>query len=265
MKFYIVALFFIFAISSRGQNAALDHLYESAPKASSREMAQKRLADFVAMQVRKKETAKSEAQFLGRMVKGVHAAFLRFYKPYAQINEPFETGSYDCLTGTAVFNLVLTELGIRHQIIETNYHIFLTIEGKDQKYLLETTDKLFGLKSQPSEINTSLAHYKQNKLPAMSTGSHYYLFKKDLFRAVVASNLRGLLHFNQAVVAFNNHQLSLCVNQLVLAKENNDNPRIHELAELVSNTIALSILSDKEKYVLLTRLDDFLQPVLASR
>jgi len=265
MKFNLTALFFAFAASSWGQNAALDQLYASYPVAASRQMAQAKLADFVATQGRKRESAKSEVQFVNRLVKSVHAEFLRLYKPYVHINEPFETGSYDCLTGTAIFSLVLTELGISHQIIETNYHIFLTIEGKEQKYLLETTDKLFGLKTQASEINASLNQYKQNSLGSVATGVHYYRFKENLFRTVAPSQLKGLLHFNQAVVAFNNHNLYNCVEQLELAKQNYDNPRVHELAELVSESIVSSMLSEKEKYVLLMKLASFEESVLASR
>ncbi|MFM8913351.1 MAG: hypothetical protein ACKOE6_10630 [Flammeovirgaceae bacterium] len=265
MKLNLTALFFAFAVSCWGQNAALDQLYASSPTAPSRQIAQAKLADFVAAQSRKRESAKSEAQFMNRLVKSVHAEFLRSYKPYVQINEPFETGNYDCLTGTAIFSIVLTELGIPHQIIETNYHIFLTIDGKEQKYLLETTDKLLGLKTQASEINASLALYKQNKLAPVATGAHYYLFKENLFRAVAPSQLKGLLHFNQAVVAFNSQRLAICVEQLELARLNYDNPRVHELAELVSDAIALSMLSEKEKYVLLMKLTGFQEPVLALR
>jgi hypothetical protein len=265
MKLNLTALFFAFAVSSWGQNAALDQLYASSPTASSRQMAQTKLANFVAVQARKRESAKSEVQYVNKLVKSVHAEFLRLYKPYVHINEPFETGSYDCLTGTAIFSLVLTELGIPHQIIETNYHIFLTIEGREQKYLLETTDKLFGLKTEASDISASLDQYKQNMLGSVATNAHYYRFKQKLFRTVAPSQLKGLLHFNQAVVAFNDHNLSNCVEQLELAKQNYDNPRVRELAELVSESIISSMLSEKEKYVLLMKLASFEEPVLASR
>lgn len=265
MRLNLTALFFAFAVSSWGQNAALDQLYASIPSASSKQMAQAKLAFFVAAQVRKRDAAKSEVQFVNRLVKSVHAEFLRNYKPYVQINEPFETGYYDCLTGTAIFSLVLTELGFQHEIIETNYHIFLTIEGRDQKYLLETTDKLFGLKTHASDINSSLNHYKQNTHSLVSQGSQYYRFKEQLFRAVAPSQLKGLLHFNQAVVAFNSHHFADCVDQLELAKQNYDNPRVKELADLLSDAIVASMLSEKEKYVLLMKLASFHESVLAAR
>ncbi len=265
MKFNLTALFFAFAASSLGQNAALDNLYASVPSASSRQVAQARLADFVSAQRQKKKNAKSEVHFLNRLVKSVHAEFLRSYKPYVQINEPFETGTYDCLTGTAIFNMVLEELDIPHQIIETNYHIFLIVEGEQQRYLLETTDRLFGLKTHRSEINASLAHYKQNLLSPDASGSNFYRFKHHLFRTVAPVQLKGLLHFNRAVVAFNSHQLAICVDQLELAKQNYDNSRIRELAELAIEATMTSILSEKEKYILLMKLAGFRSPVVAVR
>jgi hypothetical protein len=245
------------AFSGMGQNAALDQLYTSVPSASSQQMAQSKLALFVNAQNIKKQSKRSEAKFIGRLVKNVHSEFLRVYKPYVQINEPFENGNYDCLTGTAIFSLILTELGIEHQIIETNYHIFLMIDGKTQKYLLETTDKLFGLKTRSSEIDAALNDYKKNNINPTMAGTQHYSFKGDLFHKVLPAQLKGLLHFNQAVVAFNTHNLSICIDQLELAKKSYNNTRIRELAELVASAIAFSTLSEKEKYSLFIKLTNF--------
>ncbi|MFM7853482.1 MAG: hypothetical protein ACKO96_16565, partial [Flammeovirgaceae bacterium] len=130
-------------------------------------------------------------------------------------------------------------------------------EGKTQKYLLETTDKLFGLKTRASEIDAALNDYKRNSINSIIAGAQYYSFKGNLFHRILPAQLKGLLHFNQAVVAFNNHNLAACIDQLELAKKNYNNSRVGELAEIVASAITFSALSEKEKYSLFIKLSNF--------
>jgi hypothetical protein len=265
MKSILTTLFFSFALWATGQNVVLDNLFKTASHSRSKEEAQSRISNFVQEQLLKKGQKKSEVQFLNSLVKNTHQQFLKTYKPYTQINEPFETGTYDCLTGTALFSLIFTELGIHHKMIETNYHIFLLIESKEGRVLLETTDRLFGLKVKSKEVDQWLEKYQQNTLTASSTNSVYYQYKADLFREISLNQLPGLLYFNQAVVAFNSHDLATCVDQLEKAKRTYDNPRIKELALIVTEAVSASLLSEKEKYSLLIQLASFRDTMIASR
>lgn len=265
MKLGLTALFLSLALWALGQNAALDHLLSTVSQSNDKEKAQSRLSNFIEEQQLKKGQKKSEVQFLSALVKSTHQRFLKTYKPYARMNEPFETGIYDCLTGTALFSLIFTELGIRHKMIETNYHIFLLIEGNEGRLLLETTDRLFGLKVKSKEVDEWLEKYHQNTLMASSTNAVYYRYQADLFREVNSSQLPGLLYFNQAVVAFNSHDLVACVDRLEKAKKTYDNPRIQELALIVTEVVSASLLSEKEKYSLLIQLASFREAMIASR
>lgn len=264
MRLLLAFAFVALAISVKAQKSTLQGLYKSASNSSSLEMAQAKLNAFINEQAIKK-SQKTELHFLSGLVKSTHQQFLKHYKPYVSINEPFETGEFDCLTGTAVFSIIFTELGIHHKIIETNYHIFLMIDGQHGKILLETTDKLFGLKTKQSEIEKCLSSYQQNLLTTASSGYQYYRYKNDLFKEILPFQILGLLYFNQAVVAFNSHDLATCINRLELAHKEYNNPRIKELVSITAQAVSTSLLSEKEKYSLLVQLATFEEPMIASR
>jgi len=248
-------LFLVFApIMGFSQGNLLPKFIETTPEGNL-ELAHVTVGNFLAAQQEKMCAAKSDVKFLKSMVNEAHKKFLKSYKSYSRFNELFETGHYDCLTGTAFFSLVLESLQFDYKIIETNYHIFLLIETREGNVLLETTDRLFGFKTHSQEVAKSLDAYRKNQLTSTSSQNRtYYRYQVNLFREVKSNQLTGLLYFNQAVVAFNNHEWIACVDRLEKAKYNYDNPRVEELSEILANSIAFSNLDEKVKQSLLIQL-----------
>jgi hypothetical protein len=253
---YFLLLVPALALSQRG---LLPSLIESAPHANP-ELIQARMADFILAQKEKMKLAKNEVRFLKSMVNESHRKFLKSYKSYSQFNELFENGLYDCLSGTAFFSVVLEELQFSYKIIETNYHIFLLIETSQGKVLLETTDRLFGFKTNPKEIEKCVSQYQENLLAsAASRKLHYYHYQANLFREVNALQLSGLLYFNQAVIAYNSHEWVTCVDRLEKARSVYNNPRVEELTEILANSIVSSKLNEKAKQPLLIHLAKYVK------
>ena len=260
-------LFLVFApIMGFSQGNLLPKFIQSAPQADAR-LIQSKIDNFVFIQKGKMKEARNEVNFLKSLVNESHKKFLKSYKAYSRFDEQFETGHYDCLTGTAFFSLILQALEIEYKIIETNYHIFLLIDTKKGKVLLETTDRLFGFKTDPNEVEKCLAQYGQNQLNTNSSQQLHYRYQVSLFREVAPTQLTGLLYFNQAVVAYNNHQWETCVERLGKARYIYDNPRVEELTQILATSISLSNLADKEKQKLLIHLGQFAShlPLLAIR
>jgi hypothetical protein len=267
MKKWIIISLFLMPLMAFSQGSLLSSLIETAPNANST-LIETKINSFIASQRERKKLAKSELKFLKSMVNESHRKFLKSYKSYSQFNELFESGQYDCLSGTAFFSVLLEELQFRYKIIETNYHIFLLIDTNQGQVLLETTDRLFGFKTNPQEIEESLNHYKENLIASNSSKKlHYYQYHIDLFREVNTMQLSGLLYFNQAVIAYNSHEWATCVDRLEKAKTIYNNPRVVELTEILADSIALSKLNEKVKQQLLIHLSKYVTdlPILAAR
>ncbi len=267
MKKCLVFSLILVPLWALSQGSVLPSLISTVPNADS-ELIESKMGNFISVQKEKKQLAKTDLKFLRSMVNESHKKFLKSYKSYSQFNELFESGHYDCLSGTAFFSVLLEELQYQYKIIETNYHIFLVIETKQGQVLLETTDRLFGFKTDPQEIEKSLSHYKENLLASNSSEKiHYYQYHIDLFHEVNSMQLSGLLYFNQAVLAYNTHDWIACVDRLEKARKVYNNPRVEELAEILADSIALSKLNEKVKQQLLIHLSKYGTdlPILAVR
>jgi hypothetical protein len=254
MKNCLHFLLFFLPFMSHSQDRLLPSLIETTPKANAT-LIEMNIDQFISIQKERKQLAKSEIKFLKSMVNASHKKFLKTYKAYSPFSSLFENGEYDCLSGTSFFSVVLDELQFRYKIIETNYHIFLLIETGQGQVLLETTDRFFGFKTSPQEIEKSINYYKENLITAGSSDrQHYYKYHVDLFHEVSSRQLSGLLYFNQAVVAFNSHDWIGSTESLYKAKLIYDNARVKELAEILINAIELSNLNNYEKQELLNKL-----------
>jgi len=266
MKKRLWLFFILIPLLGAGQNNILPSLLKTTPAANT-DLINKKVVDFISLQQAKQAKSKSEIKFLHSLFNESHRKFLKHYKPYSQFNEPFESGHYDCLSGTAFFSLMLESLQMKYKIIETNYHIFMLVETYQGRVLLETTDRLFGFKTSPSEIERCLSEYKQNIPTVSGRKTRHYQFQSRLFREVKSTQLSGLLYFNQAVVAYNNRDWVQCVYLLEKARSIYDNPRVIELTHLLVETISDVDMNEKSKQELLIHLSPFVTdlPVLAGR
>ncbi|MBI3482873.1 MAG: hypothetical protein HY015_07855 [Bacteroidetes bacterium] len=181
-----------------------------------------------------------------------HKEFLKNYRAYSQVNDIFEKGNYDCLSGTYFFANSLEQLGFSYKIYETNYHIFMTVKTSRGEVLLESTDCANGLVTDQNLIKERISKYQQSKT---TPGAQLYLSKLRLFHELLPSQLPGLLYFNRAVEAFNKNELINCCVYLEQAWKIYDNPRIEIFTPILLHSIEASSLneSSKEKLTLLLR------------
>ncbi len=253
MRWLFTLFFLLVGFFVQAQESILSALLETTPVVSS-DAIQQEMNEFTQIFLAKKADSKNEVRFLRSLVNKSHRRFLKHYKAYSQFNEAFESGNYDCLSGTAFFSVMLNRLGYSYKIIETNYHIFLLVQTNEGEILLETTDRLAGLKTNAKEIGQTLAGYKQNRLSASTAEVTYYLYQTQLFREVDALQLSGLLYFNQAVVAYNQHNWTLCSEKLAKARTAYNNPRVEELTEILFHSVSLSDIESTAKSQLLQQL-----------
>jgi hypothetical protein len=196
---------------------------------------------------KKNASAKSERAFVRYVFEKTHQRFLKNYEAYASLDETFDNGSYNCLTGTILFSLILHHYNIDHQVIETNYHIFIVAETAEGKILLEATDPLNGFVSSAKGIEERISLYKQNQLQALQRDKSYYKFRFELYNEVSLNELRGLTYYNNAVNSFNHKNLEVAVQNLVKANESYFSYRIEEFSQILLLSLQQSDLDLKTK------------------
>lgn len=195
--------------------------------------------------------SKKELAFLHKIFWSTQQTFFKTYSPYVTFNDLFIAGKYDCLTATSLYSLVLTELNLDYSIIETNYHIFIIVHASSGDVLFETTDRYHGFVPDKKEIEKRIGTYKENLIASSNPSSYLYSF--ELYKKISPTQLAGLLHFNQAVNAFNKHDWIMCADELVLSGSKYDSPRVKELATLLVQSVLCSNAKDEVRDSILQR------------
>jgi hypothetical protein len=201
--------------------------------------------------------SKKELAFLHKIFWATQKEFFKSYKPYEAFSELFTSGKYDCLTATGLYSILLTEFNFNHSIIETNYHIFIVIHSTQGDVLFETTDRYKGFVQNNEEIEKRIGTYRQNLLASTSTQANYYQYTFSLYKEINPTQLTGLLHFNQAVNAFNKKDWKLCADQLELARHNYDSQRTKELAALLIQCVMAYGEDDALRQNIVQRFKDY--------
>lgn len=149
----------------------------------------------------------SETQLLEKVFYYTHRKFLKKYTGYVSFAEVFEDGSYDCLTGTALYAVLLEGLGIPYVIYEFDFHLFLLAYTNEDSVLMEATDPMYGLVTQPEEIARRVALYTlgEEAVDGSSVNSQPSgkIPPSDITNRITLRELTGLQYFNLAVEAFN--------------------------------------------------------------
>jgi hypothetical protein len=215
-------------------------------------------------QLDKKRSSLTEKEFLRLIFTKTHKTYLKKFVEFAPFNSIFEDGSYQCLTATALYALILNHFHISHEVIETNYHIFLMAKTKQGNVLLESTDLFNGFIDDARMINQKIEQYKMNTISASNKTAIYYKYSFELFNSVGLDELLGLLHYNQAVAAFNQSNMKTAVSQLTLANEFYTSSRIDEFAQLLLLSLQQSKLDSDTKRTYLKEVFTIRQKMLPS-
>jgi hypothetical protein len=215
-----------------------------------------------------KQTRSSSLQFCRAIFNKTSQEYLRRYDQYASFAETLERGKYNCLTGTALYAVLLNHFGIPFTIIETNYHIFLLASTEEGAALFEATDPLDGFVTDPSEIEQRLQLYKLRSSQVLPLdGKRYYSFTAALYQPVNLTELRGLLHYNVATEAYNNQDFARAIKHLDQAFTLYSSPRIAEFSSVLLRALIQSNLdkSTREHYISQVKSIRKRLPVMASR
>jgi hypothetical protein len=209
------------------------------------------LVSFVQKLEHKRGSFRDEKAFLSFLFNKTHQRFLKNYTDYASFNVLLRQGTYNCLTGTALYALLLNYFNVDFRIIETNYHIFLIADTGEGNVLFEATDPVKGFVEDPAEIEKRISTYRLNTIHQVNAGKTYYRFNFELYNEVNLDGMLGLLHYNLAIVSYNKRQFATTISHLDQAISRYQSPRIEEFSRVVLLSVMESGLeaSVKESYV----------------
>ncbi len=202
---------------------------------------------FIEKLAAKKKTSKNEIQFLRYLFSRTHEQYLKHFKTNATFGSLFENGSYNCLTGTILYSIILKQFGIDHQVIETNYHIFILAQTNKGEVLIETTDPHEGFVTSSDKITSRIDHYRTQGVQSTDPTLSYYQYSFALYNEVSQNELIGLLYYNLAIDSFNEQALQKAVRYLGRAIERYASPRIEEFSEILLLAVHESNLKEKDK------------------
>ena len=206
----------------------------------------KEISNFI-KKLERKEMQKKSTGFIRHLFLKTHQEFLKHYAEYASFSETLDKGRYNCLTGTALYALLLDHFDIEYKVIETNYHIFLLASTGEGQILCEATDPLNGFIEKPKDIDSRINLYKQNRVQETSIDKKYYRYNFNLYSQVSLDQIEGLLHYNFSIMAFNEQNLHASIQRLDRALDLYNSPRILEFSTILLLSVMESKLDNVDK------------------
>ncbi len=180
---------------------------------------------------KKKNRLSTDEAFLRHVFYKIHRVYLKKYKPYQSFEKLFEKGEYGCLTGTALYALILEELGYQIEIRETNYHVFLLVKAGNKQFLIESTDPLYGFLADEKAIAKRLNEISLKNTLAEKTEK--YEFKCRINRTIRLEELIGLQYYNVATQYYNRGHFELALHFLHKSRQTYQSERQKEFFGLI--------------------------------
>ena len=181
----------------------------------------------------KRHKFKNPQKYIEWVYYKVHHKKLKRYKQYSSLKETIESGNYDCVTGTALYAGIYKALGFDVYIKESTYHVYLIVKTERGDILIESTDPLNGVVSDPEEIsgweNSVRIGYAQSQ-----SIDKTYNFKKISNRSISSNELLGLLYFNQAVRYYNAGLLTNSMGYIEAGLKCYPSDRMYTMAALIA-------------------------------
>ena len=186
---------------------------------------------FVINMRRKQEKYRSERRFLSYFFYKVHRQFLKRYQSHTTMYELLEEGNYDCVTGSALYALLLDALDIPYRVHEFPYHVYLTATTSNQDtIMIESTDPQYGLVTDADEQAERYRHYSR-----VTDTEAYYQYDFTIQERIGLTELAGLSYFNEAVEHYNNQEFQQATQLLRQANRWYRSPRTEAFEALISS------------------------------
>ena len=224
------------------------------------------ITSFISKLETRRNSFRSDKDFLHHLFVKAHQKLLKRYTQYCSFNALTDDGTYNCLTGTALYALLLDHFNFDYKVIETNYHIFLITKTSKGDVLFEATDPVNGFVDSSPEIKKRISMYKENIIQNANSDKTYYRYQFNLYNTVGLDQLLGLMYYNLSIDAYNKQDFTSSINYLDQAVKLYQSPRIEEFSKIILLTLTARDLDKSEKEICLKKIQSLRKkmPGLAS-
>jgi hypothetical protein len=154
----------------------------------------KQLDDLYIFLVQEKQRIKSDRRFLKLVFEQGKKELLHQYETYPSFYRTFTQRTYNCLSGTALYALLLQRLGYTVDIHETALHAYLLVKINKRQFLMDATDPENGFVSDLILIKQREQLYRQSEQAKNQPAFN---------RSITLLELAGLQYYNEAMLQYN--------------------------------------------------------------
>lgn len=141
--------------------------------------------------------------------KTVQDEFLKKYTEDAYFNDIFENGNFNCVTASALYALMLTQMKIPYVIKEMPDHVYLIADPDQTGFLIESTLPTKGVVAFDDKFKSSYIEFLYNN-KIISADEYMNKSVDELFishyttdKTVTLSQLAGIQYYNKGAVLYN--------------------------------------------------------------
>lgn len=142
------------------------------------------------------------------------------YNENVNLTQVFSEGSFNCLTASAYYGIILDSLGIKYHIRESMNHVHPVAFIADLHIKVETTDQIQGVKYFDDRLKRQFVEYLLEK-KQISRDEYYsetldVIFNRYYFpeSSIGIQELAGLQYMNDALFLFFNGSFSASLEQI---------------------------------------------------
>ncbi|GAA5042131.1 hypothetical protein GCM10011506_44660 [Marivirga lumbricoides] len=178
--------------------------------------------------------------FLDYLFYKTHQILLKKYTKHTDFESMISSGSYDCVSGSIAYSLLLSFFNIEHSIIETDYHVFIVARAEGRDYIFESTDPISGFIKNEEAVIKHIAQFKPTPTPpsvqnTIEIGAENYQTTEGntIYKEVSIEQLIGLQYYNQGISAINNKDFNLAKMKVSQALTLYPSERIKSVLDLI--------------------------------
>ncbi len=167
-----------------------------------------------------------------------HKTKLANYTKYVTLSDLFERGEYDCLTGTALYGLLLDEFNIQYDIYEFAHHVMILAYVGNDSVLIESTDPFFGFETKHKFVKERLERFTPSEDSNVLKETVVSQYGHNINNKISLTQLAGLQYFNLAIAAYNDSDFIKAELMLEKAHLLYPSNRSQEIFVIFNQTIA---------------------------
>ena len=195
---------------------------------------------------------KTDYAFLKALFYRTHSGILKEYDRLATMNQTLSNGKFGCLTGTAVYALLLEHFGYDYQIIELPNHVFIHLTVDDHSYVYESTLPMSGFRKTSVELEKLLEQpwVNHRRISQLSTVGDWFenfeVIPGQQYKTINLQQLAGLQYFNESVKHYLAKDYITAMEMVMTGYDLYPSERNEKLMQLIINKILKYVMIKEE-------------------